>query len=128
VHQPEHVYEKVLADNPRGEAKVGYVDFLSDEGDNEAAYRIWRRVVAEAASFPFSDAAPYVDRLIALGRIAEAVSVWQDLAHLGIVATPKSAQALKSGLAPPESEGAIERRSQPGLQRRFRTSALESGV
>jgi hypothetical protein len=85
VHQPEHVYEKVLADNPRGEAKVGYVDFLSDEGDNEAAYRIWRRLAAGSLSVPYSSAAPYLDRLIAWGRINESVNVWQDLERLGIV-------------------------------------------
>jgi tetratricopeptide (TPR) repeat protein len=85
VQQPEPVFQEVLADNPHAELKVGYVDFLSDQGDNETAYRIWRRVVADSPSFPFSSAAPYLDRLIALGRIDEAVNVWQDLEGLGIV-------------------------------------------
>ena len=86
LHQPERVYERVLADNPRAELKVGYVDFLSDQGDNETAFRIWRRLAAGSISFPYSSAAPYLDRLIALGRINEAVNVWQDLERLGIVA------------------------------------------
>jgi hypothetical protein len=58
---------------------------LSDQGDNDTAYRIWRLVVAESRPFPFSSAAPYLERLIALGRIEEAVHVWQDLERLGIV-------------------------------------------
>jgi len=85
LHQPERVYERVLADNPRAELKVGYVDFLSDQGDNETAFRIWRRLAAGSFSFPYSSAAPYLDRLIALGRINEALNVWQDLERLGIV-------------------------------------------
>ena len=85
LHQPERVYERVLADNPRAELKVGYVDFLSDQGDNDIAFRIWRRLAAGSVSFPYTSAAPYLDRLIALGRINEAVNVWQDLERLGIV-------------------------------------------
>ena len=85
LHQPERVYERVLADNPRAELKVGYVDFLSDQGDNETAFLIWRRLAAGSLSFPYSSAAPYLDRLIALGRIKEALNVWQDLERLGIV-------------------------------------------
>jgi hypothetical protein len=85
LHQPERVYKRVVADNPRAELKVGYVDFLSDQGDNETAFRIWRRLAAGSVSFPYSSAAPYLDRLIALGRINEALNVWQDLERLGIV-------------------------------------------
>jgi len=85
VHQPELVFEKVLAGNPHAELKVGYVDFLSDQGDDGTAFRIWRQVAAGSSSFPFSSAAPYLDRLITLGRIDEAVTVWQDLERLGIV-------------------------------------------
>ncbi len=85
LHQPERVYERVLADNPRNELKVGYVDFLSDQGDNETAFGIWRRLAADSLSCPYSSAAPYLDRLIALGRINEAVIVWQDLERLGII-------------------------------------------
>jgi hypothetical protein len=87
VNQPELVYEQVLADNPHAELKAGYVDFLGDEGDNETAYRIWRRLMAGSLSVPYSAVAPYIDRLITLSRFDEAVNVWQDLQRLGIVAT-----------------------------------------
>jgi hypothetical protein len=86
VQEPESVYEKVLADNPHAELKVGYVDFLSDQGDNETAYRIWRQLAAGSPAFPYVAASPYLNRLIAVGRISEAVNVWQDLERLGIIA------------------------------------------
>ena len=82
---PESVFQKVLADNPDAALKAGYIDFLSDQGDNEAAYRIWRRLAADSVSFRFSSVAPYLDRLISLNRIEEAVNVWQDLERAGVV-------------------------------------------
>ena len=85
VQKPDPIFQKVLADSADVQLKVGYVDFLSDQGDNDTAYRIWRLVVADSRPFPFSSAAPYLERLIALGRIEEAVNVWQDLERLGIV-------------------------------------------
>jgi hypothetical protein len=85
VLKPEAIFQKVLADNRNAKLKVGYVDFLSNQGDNDTAYRMWRRVVADSPSFPFPSAAPYLERLIRLGRIGEAVNVWQDLEGLGIV-------------------------------------------
>jgi tetratricopeptide (TPR) repeat protein len=89
VGQPELIFRKVLADREDSEIKVGYVDFLSTQEDYNAAYRIWRLVVTNARPFPFSSAEAYLDRLIALGRIEEAVHVWQDLARLGIIERPK---------------------------------------
>jgi hypothetical protein len=74
LQQPEPVFQKVLAENPDVKLKVDYIDSLSAGGDNDSAYRIWRRVVADARPFPFSSAAPYLDRLIGLGRMEEAVS------------------------------------------------------
>jgi len=85
VEKPEAVFQRVLAGNPDAPLKVGYVGFLSSQGDDDGAYRIWRLVAADAPPFPFSSAAPYLERLISLGRIEEAVNVWQDLERLGIV-------------------------------------------
>jgi len=116
VQQPESVFQKVLADNPDAKLKVGYVDFLSDQGDNDTAYRIWRRVAADSPSFPFSFAAPYLDRLIALGRIEEAVNVWRDLERLGIVHAPP-------GSITPRAPGFVP----APTQHVARTSALEVG-
>ena len=85
VQKPDPIFQKVLADSANVQLKVGYVDFLSDQGDNDTAYRIWKLAVANPRPFPFPSAAPYLERLIALGRIEEAVNVWQDLERLGIV-------------------------------------------
>jgi hypothetical protein len=94
VQEPETIFQKVLAGNPDPQLKLGYVDFLSRQGDNDAAFRIWRLVAADSPPFPFSAATPYLERLIALGRIEEAVNVWQDLERLGIV---KSFEAKEKG-------------------------------
>jgi len=85
VQQPETIFQEILADNSNAQLKVGYVNFLSDQGDNDTAYRIWRLVAADSRPFPFSSAAPYLERLIGMGRIEEAVNVWKDLERLGIV-------------------------------------------
>jgi tetratricopeptide (TPR) repeat protein len=85
VLDPELVFERVLSGNRDPTVEVSYVDFLSDQGDPNAAYLIWRRVVADSRPFPFASAEPYLDRLIGLGRIEEAVNVWQDLERLRII-------------------------------------------
>jgi hypothetical protein len=85
VQKPDAIFQNVLAGSADIPLEVRYVDFLSAQGDNDNAYRIWRRVVADSRSFPFASAASYLERLIALGRIEEAVNVWQDLERLGIV-------------------------------------------
>jgi tetratricopeptide (TPR) repeat protein len=85
VQKPESIFQKVLAGNADVQLKVGYVEFLSEQGDNDTAYRIWRLVAADSRPFPFSSAAPYLEHLIGLGRIEEAVNVWQNLERLGIV-------------------------------------------
>jgi len=85
VQKPDAVFQKVLAGSRDVPLEVRYVYFWSDQGDYDTAYRIWKLVVAESRPFPFSSAAPYLESLIALGRIEEAVNVWQDLERLGIV-------------------------------------------
>src|SRR5438128_1594120 len=87
VLEPDVIFEKLLADSADSAIRVGYVDFLSTQGDNDAAYRTWRLVAADPQAFPFSAAQPYLERLIELRRIEEAAHVWQDLERLGIVKT-----------------------------------------
>ncbi len=90
VQKPDAIFQKVLAGSADVPLQVRYVDFLSEQGDNDAAYRIWRLVTADSRSFPFASAAPYLERLIARGRIEEAVTVWQDFERLGIVKRPRA--------------------------------------
>jgi hypothetical protein len=85
VRKPELIYQIVLAESGNIELKVGYVDFVSGQGDNDTAYHLWKLAVAGSHPFPFATATPYLERLISLGRIEEASRVWQDLERLGIV-------------------------------------------
>jgi tetratricopeptide (TPR) repeat protein len=82
---PDLVYQNVLAGSANAETKVGYANFLSDQGDDDAAYRVWKLAVAGPHSIPFSSARPYLERLIDRSRIDEAKEVWQDLEDLGTV-------------------------------------------
>jgi len=104
--QPEHVFQQVVADNPQAELKIGYIDFLSDQGESAAAYRLWRRVAADTPSFSFSAAAPYLDRLIAQGRFEEAVEVWKDLTRLRVIETPRADLAGPFSDLPPHARPA----------------------
>jgi hypothetical protein len=84
VFEPDVIFQKVaISMDSMGQA--GYVDFLSAQGENDAAYRIWSFVAANPGPFPLSSVQPYLERLISLGRIEEAAHVWQDLEHRGIV-------------------------------------------
>jgi hypothetical protein len=85
---PDEIFQKVLADPIAPAVQVGYVDFLSAQGDNDAAFRIWRRVAANARPFPFASVEPYLERLISLERISEALVVWRNLAELGVIQRP----------------------------------------
>src|SRR5439155_17684165 len=62
VLEPDVIFEKLLADSADSAIKVGYVDFLSAQGDNDVAYRTWRLVAADPHPFPFSAAQPYLER------------------------------------------------------------------
>jgi len=85
---PDLIFQKVLAPSANSALKVDYVDFLSDQGDDEAAYRVWRLTVAQPRPFPFTSAQRYLERLIDRDRIGEAAGVWQDLERLGIINKP----------------------------------------
>ncbi|PYU01240.1 MAG: hypothetical protein DMG38_04285 [Acidobacteria bacterium] len=89
VLKPDVIFQKVLANNNKIDStvEVGYVDFLSAQGDNDAAYRIWN-LVANGRPFPFSSVQSYLERLISTGRIEEATHVWQDLERRGTVKSP----------------------------------------
>src|SRR5207253_362494 len=73
VFDPDLIFQKVLATSVDSGVQVGYVDFLSAEGDNDAAYRIWGLVAENTQRFPLSSVQPYLERLISLGRIEEEI-------------------------------------------------------
>jgi tetratricopeptide (TPR) repeat protein len=86
--EPDVIFQKTLAQNAESQTKVAYIDFLSDQGDFDAAYRTWRSVAPKLDAVPFSVAKPYLEQLIANQRTSEAQSVWLDLQKLGIVRVP----------------------------------------
>jgi hypothetical protein len=82
---PLMVLQKVLPRGPEARVKLDYVNFLSDQGDEDLTYRVWTKAVANASAFPFSWAEPYLQHLLDLGHYQEASGVWQDLERLGVV-------------------------------------------
>ena len=93
VLDPESIYRRTIRSTADPELKLSYVSFLSNQGDDEPAYRIWQLVVGENREFTFPAAKPYLERLLYLGRIEESENVWHDLQRLKIVATPAKTEA-----------------------------------
>jgi tetratricopeptide (TPR) repeat protein len=85
VLDPDVIFQKTVAQRADSETKVAYIDFLSDQGDYDAAFRIWRSVAPNLHPVSFTAAKPYLDHLIADDRIDEAETVWLDLRRMGIV-------------------------------------------
>lgn len=82
---PDVIFQETVAPNADSETKVAYVDFLNRQGDDAAAYRIWRSAAPQIHSVSFSTVQPYLEQLIAADEIDEAVSVWHDLQRMGAV-------------------------------------------
>ena len=92
ILKPDDLFQKMLAGETDDDIKLSYVYFLSTHEEKEAAYRIWKLIVASPRPFKFESAKPYLERLIDLDRIEEAESVWQDLQQLGIVREPEPSE------------------------------------
>ena len=97
VLDPDRIFQRTISGRADPALKLSYVYFLSNQGDDDSAFRIWQFVVAENVAgnraFSFSSAKPYLERLLDLGRIGEAESVWRNLQRLKIVATPVASDA-----------------------------------
>jgi len=96
VLNPDRIFQRTISGSADAALELSYVEFLSNQGDDESAFRIWRLVVAENVganrAFSFPSAKPYLERLLDLGRIDDAETVWHDLQTLKIVATPAQAE------------------------------------
>jgi tetratricopeptide (TPR) repeat protein len=82
---PWVVYEKVLSPDSDPKLKLAYVNYLGGQGYLDDAYRIWGRIAAESGRFDFVQAQPFLEDLIAHGRVQDARSVWEDLIRLGVI-------------------------------------------
>jgi hypothetical protein len=87
------IFQKAIPASAAPDLKLGYVSFLSNQGEDDSAFRTWHRVVEDGHAFPFAAAQPYFDRLLDIGRIGEAESAWHDLQRLKIVRTPAKAES-----------------------------------
>jgi len=91
VDDPVVILDKVLPSGNEPELKLSYLDFLSAGGKTDAADRVWAGLVAARPSpFAFSLVQSYLDRLLNLGRVQQAVKVWQDLERLGVIRRPSA--------------------------------------
>lgn len=91
VESADVTFQGIFAHRGDPTLEMSYVDYLSDNGQDAAAYRIWKRMAANSISFAFSSAQPYLEHLISGAKIREAASVWRDLERLGIVKNPATA-------------------------------------
>jgi len=87
VQSSDAIFQELLANRTDSKIKVGYAKFLSDQGHDSDAYRVWRQLAVSSSSVLFATAKPYLERLITLDRIDEAESVWVDLQRIGSVKT-----------------------------------------
>jgi tetratricopeptide (TPR) repeat protein len=82
LNDPQAVFDKVLG-SANMEPKLAYVNFLSANGEADAAYAVWLQTVAQVPSVNWALAEPYLERLLDQGRTQEALSVWQAVAKSG---------------------------------------------
>jgi tetratricopeptide (TPR) repeat protein len=85
---PQLIRDRVLPFGKDPRVKLAYVNFLSANDLADIAHQVWVQTVVAGAPFPLDLATPYIERLIALGRVAEAQGAWRDLEKLGVVSTP----------------------------------------
>lgn len=88
VGDPAVVYRAVLTPASSPRLKLAYVNFLSDHGDEDYAFQVWKKIAAGHSNFGFYDADPYLEHLIGARKYEEALSVWHDLESRGLVREP----------------------------------------
>jgi hypothetical protein len=76
LNDPQEVFDKLLA-SANTEQKLDYVNFLSADGQSDAAYSVWLQTIAQTPSVNWALAEPYLERLLRQDRKQEALSVWQ---------------------------------------------------
>jgi len=82
LDDPQAVFDKLLA-SASPEQKLVYVNFLSANGEADAAYPVWIQTIARAPSVNWALVEPYLERLFNQGRTREALSVWQAMEKRG---------------------------------------------
>jgi hypothetical protein len=91
LEDPDFMLNHVLPRPANATVTLDYINFLSAHDKNGPAGTVWSSFVAGHPQFPLSSVAPFVESLLGLNQTREAVDVWHDLEHLGIVPHPLSA-------------------------------------
>jgi tetratricopeptide (TPR) repeat protein len=86
---PVLILTQVIPEQHEPDLKLGYIDFLSRQGQLGYAGEVWRKVVKSGGAFPFEKVQPYLERLLQAGQVGQAVNVWDDLKNLGIISVPR---------------------------------------
>lgn len=81
---PQLVYDSLVTPAASPKLQLAYISFTSSHNYGDFAFQIWKELVASKADIAFSDADPYLERLINDHKYDQAVSVWNDLQARGL--------------------------------------------
>lgn len=85
TESPNAVYQNVVTPAASPKLKLAYVEFLANNGHGNSAFHVWQELAAGGLHLKFSLADPYLEHLIDARRYQQAMAVWRDLIHQGIV-------------------------------------------
>lgn len=88
IGDPQIILRRVLPSERDPELKLAYLSLLSANGLMDLAHQVWAEIIEAGTPFPFPSAAPYIEHLLALGRVEDAQGVWRDLEKLGVIGKP----------------------------------------
>ena len=82
---PAIVADTVFPAHSSASLKLSYVNFLVRRNDFTEAGRMWSEAISTHQTFDFSQADPYLEKLISSGRIAQAAAVWSEMERLAVL-------------------------------------------
>lgn len=86
LKDPELIARRVLPESSKDATlALAFVNFLTFNGKEDHAYRVWSETATRSSRFEFARVKPYLDGLVERGRYEEAASVWRDLERLEVV-------------------------------------------
>jgi tetratricopeptide (TPR) repeat protein len=104
---PNQVADALVERAQDPQLELAFVKFMSGTGEDDSAYRAWRRFELDAAqaaarlpSSTLTSIAPYLDHLIECGRESEARAVWADLERMQLIGAPADEQQRRAAMPP----------------------------
>jgi tetratricopeptide (TPR) repeat protein len=86
----EFLADRVISPRAAPQVSLTLIQLAAKEQDWPLAAKLWKQLVAADAAFPVHEVQPYLEALMAAGRLAEAWQVWADLRHLHVIAPDSS--------------------------------------